>query len=121
MSLRKISNHPILENAKYKDDSGKFTDVIEQLESLQKANHKILLFSSFTSHLDLYQSYFEKVEWKYAISGGRKDFEYFFGELFDIKDVTLTKGMNFSDFEVVPATMNPNGTLKEKGKITIKK
>lgn len=59
--------------------------------------------------------------WKYAISGGRKDFEYFFGELFDIKDVTLTKGMNFSDFEVVPATMNPNGTLKEKGKITIKK
>ena len=71
MSLRKISNHPILENTKYKDDSGKFTDVIEQLESLQKANHKILLFSSFTSHLDLYQSYFEKVEWKYVSLTGK--------------------------------------------------
>lgn len=59
--------------------------------------------------------------WKYATSGGQKDFEYFYGELFDVKSIKSIKGLKFSDFDITPAKMNPDGTLKEKGKFTIKK
>jgi hypothetical protein len=59
--------------------------------------------------------------WKYATSGGQKDFEYFYGELFDVKSIKSIKGLKFSDFDITPAKMNPDGTLKEKGRFTIKK
>lgn len=59
--------------------------------------------------------------WKYATSGGQKDFEYFYGELFDVKSIKSIKGLKLSDFDITPAKMNPDGTLKEKGKFTIKK
>lgn len=59
--------------------------------------------------------------WKYATGGGQKDFEYFYGELFDVKSIKSIKGLKFSDFDITPAKMNSDGTLKEKGKFTIKK
>lgn len=54
MKLRKVANHPILENKDSKAPSGKMKDVLIQLENLIKSNQKVLVFSSFTSHLQLY-------------------------------------------------------------------
>lgn len=59
--------------------------------------------------------------WSFATKGGQKDFEYFYGELFDVKSIRSIKDLKYSDFDITPAKMNPDGTLKEKGKITIKK
>ena len=66
MSLRKIANHPRLFDPSNDQDSGKFNDVINQIEPLIQAKHKILIFSNFTSHLDIYGNYFNEQNWKYA-------------------------------------------------------
>lgn len=55
--LRQIVNHPKLVDEKAKDLSGKFQDVTHYLNTLVKANKKVLVFSSFVSHLDLYQEW----------------------------------------------------------------
>jgi SNF2 family DNA or RNA helicase len=66
MSLRKIANHPSLFDQENNNDSGKFNDVIHQIEPLIQAKHKILIFSNFTSHLDIYRKYFNEQNWKYS-------------------------------------------------------
>ena len=53
MALRQISNHPVLYDEDYTKGSGKFELVIHKIKTLIKANHKLLVFSSFTSYLDL--------------------------------------------------------------------
>lgn len=70
MLLRQIANHPILADAKYSGESGKFTDVLDKLETIIKADHKVLVFSSFTSHLGLFQQYFEKQNIPFALLTG---------------------------------------------------
>lgn len=55
--LRQIVNHPKLIDSKTEDLSGKFQDVTNHLDTLVKADKKVLVFSSFVSHLDLYQEW----------------------------------------------------------------
>ncbi|WP_109851556.1 DEAD/DEAH box helicase [Aquimarina sp. AU58] len=55
--LRQIVNHPKLVDDNTKDQSGKFQDVTHYLSTLVKANKKVLVFSSFVSHLSLYQEW----------------------------------------------------------------
>lgn len=55
--LRQIVNHPKLVDDKTKDRSGKFQDVTHYLSTLVKAHKKVLVFSSFVSHLSLYQEW----------------------------------------------------------------
>jgi non-specific serine/threonine protein kinase len=55
--LRQIVNHPKLIDNQTKNQSGKFQDVTHYLDTLIKANKKVLIFSSFVSHLDLYQEW----------------------------------------------------------------
>jgi SNF2 family DNA or RNA helicase len=57
--LRQIANHPQLAIADYNKDSGKFNDVLAQLEVVRKGGHKALIFSSFVKHLQLYKNKFE--------------------------------------------------------------
>ncbi len=58
MRLRQLSNHPVLLNKEYADvSSGKFMYVTAYLDTLIKANKKILVFSSFVSHLSLYENW----------------------------------------------------------------
>jgi len=76
MKLRQISNHPVLTDENYKGQSGKFNEVIRNLESLISENHKVLIFSSFVKHLDLFASYFEENNIKYSqLTGQTKDRE----------------------------------------------
>jgi len=69
--LRQISNHPVLTDEKYDGESGKFNEIIRNIESIISENHKILIFSSFVKHLKLFASYFEKNEIKYSILTGQ--------------------------------------------------
>ncbi|MDH7445253.1 DEAD/DEAH box helicase [Aquimarina sp. 2201CG14-23] len=55
--LRQLANHPKLLHTSTEDISGKFIDVTSHLETLVRSNKKVLIFSSFVSHLDLYQEW----------------------------------------------------------------
>lgn len=57
MKLRQLANHPILLDKNSEDSSGKFEDVTHYLNTLVKSNKKILVFSSFVSHLTIYQQW----------------------------------------------------------------
>lgn len=54
MKLRQLSNHPVMANEEYDFGSGKFETVLQDMESVIAEGHKILVFSSFVKHLDLY-------------------------------------------------------------------
>jgi len=53
MALRQLSNHPALVDEAYEGSSGKYEMMLGKLSSLLKAGHRVLIFSSFTSLLDL--------------------------------------------------------------------
>jgi SNF2 family DNA or RNA helicase len=58
--LRQIANHPRLVYDDYSKRSGKFDDISEQLDVVIRGNHKVLLFSSFVQHLQLFRNKLEK-------------------------------------------------------------
>jgi SNF2 family DNA or RNA helicase len=60
MKLRQISNHPLMANEDYKFGSGKFETVLQNMESVVSEGHKILVFSSFVKHLELYANVFRR-------------------------------------------------------------
>ncbi|MHA7056157.1 DEAD/DEAH box helicase [Aquimarina sp. M1] len=55
--LRQLANHPRLLNMTTQDPSGKFKDVSSYLDTLAKSNKKALVFSSFVSHLNIYEEW----------------------------------------------------------------
>ena len=58
--LRQIANHPdLLEDFSGKD-SGKFTEVYRDIENVISEGHKVLVFSSFVKHLDLFKARLEQ-------------------------------------------------------------
>ena len=68
--LRQLANHPSLIG--YHDsDSGKFDEVIRNLEELLAERHKVLIFSSFVTHLKLFQAEFENNGWEYCLLTGQ--------------------------------------------------
>jgi len=54
MKLRQIANHPLLAIDDYIENSGKFDIVLNDIKSVTSEGHKILIFSSFVKHLNLY-------------------------------------------------------------------
>jgi superfamily II DNA or RNA helicase len=54
MRLRQIANHPILTDDSYSGGSGKYDTIIHSIESIVAEGHKILVFSSFVKHLELF-------------------------------------------------------------------
>lgn len=59
MRLRLIANHPSLVEPDYPFDSGKFTEVCASIENLMAEGHKVLIFSQFVKHLNVYKKHFE--------------------------------------------------------------
>jgi len=57
--LRQLANHPALAEPDYTGTSGKMDDVLAQWDTIQRAGHKALFFSSFEQHLRLFR---EKME-----------------------------------------------------------
>jgi SNF2 family DNA or RNA helicase len=68
--LRQISNHPKMVDEGYEGDSGKFENVIHTLENVLSRGHKVLIFSQFVKHLDIYRTYFNKQKTPYAYLDG---------------------------------------------------
>jgi len=72
--LRQLANHPRLSNKEYEGDSGKLNDVIQKLETILEEGHKVLIFSQFVKHLDLFREYLDKESRSYAyLDGGTHD------------------------------------------------
>jgi superfamily II DNA or RNA helicase len=67
MRLRQIVNHPAMVLEEYDKDSGKFRDVLEELNVIRKSGHKVLMFSSFVKYLELFRQAWadtpEQVAW----------------------------------------------------------
>jgi SNF2 family DNA or RNA helicase len=56
--LRQIANHPAMIEEFEGTDSGKFAEVCRDVENVLSEGHRILMFSSFVRHLDLFRSHF---------------------------------------------------------------
>jgi SNF2 family DNA or RNA helicase len=70
MKLRQISNHPVLAYEDYTSGSGKFETVLQDMESVISEGHKILVFSSFVKHLDLYAEELRKKRTRFTMLTG---------------------------------------------------
>lgn len=68
--LRQLANHPRMTDSSYTGDSGKFRDVFHKMETALSENHKILIFSSFVRHLDLFRHKIEGLGIPYAYLDG---------------------------------------------------
>ncbi len=54
--LRQAANHPALIDEDYRDDSGKFSEILRNIENIIAEGHKVLIFSSFVKHLELFRN-----------------------------------------------------------------
>jgi SNF2 family DNA or RNA helicase len=70
MKLRQISNHPVMAYEDYANGSGKFETVLQDMESVVSEGHKILVFSSFVKHLDLYAKELRKKRTRFTMLTG---------------------------------------------------
>lgn len=68
--LRQLANHPGMISPEYTGGSGKMDQVLETYETLLSEGHKVLVFSSFVTHLKLLATEFEARGWKYALLTG---------------------------------------------------
>ncbi|MFN0013219.1 MAG: DEAD/DEAH box helicase [Saprospiraceae bacterium] len=66
MRLRQLANHPALVEPETELGSGKFDDVLAQWDTVQRAGHKVLFFSSFEKHLQIFRREFERRGQSYA-------------------------------------------------------
>ena len=73
LRLRQLANHPKLVDKKATEESGKFEDVLETLQTLVKSGNKVLVFSSFVSHLKLYEPELKLRNIRYAMLTGEDD------------------------------------------------
>ncbi len=70
MELRQIANHPALVDPADTIGSGKFDIVVSDIKSLIADNHKILIFSSFVKHLNLYAGLMKQEQIRYSMLTG---------------------------------------------------
>jgi SNF2 family DNA or RNA helicase/uncharacterized protein YihD (DUF1040 family) len=68
--LRQIANHPKMTDTDYDGDSGKLDDVVQKLETVLEEGHKVLIFSQFVKHLDLFRERLDKEKRNYAYLDG---------------------------------------------------
>ncbi|MDO4229406.1 MAG: DEAD/DEAH box helicase [Capnocytophaga sp.] len=66
MRLRQISNHPKLLDENSEILSGKYDEVINHLELIVNSSQKALIFSSFVSHLKIYETWCKANNIRYA-------------------------------------------------------
>jgi len=70
MRLRQISNHPRLADKESTLPSGKYEEVISTLQMIVSSGQKALVFSSFTTHLQLYEDWCKQAGVKYVHLSG---------------------------------------------------
>jgi superfamily II DNA or RNA helicase len=70
MRLRQLANHPVMTDENYSGGSGKFEAVTHNIGSVVSEGHRILIFSSFVRHLELFPDWLEKNGIGYAMLTG---------------------------------------------------
>jgi superfamily II DNA or RNA helicase len=85
-ALRQLANHPYMIDEDYESDSGKFKNVIHALDNVLKGGHKVLIFSQFVKHLNIFRKEFDKKHIHYAYLDG----------------ATKNRGETVSDFQNNP-------------------
>jgi superfamily II DNA or RNA helicase len=70
MRLRQLANHPVMTDENYSGGSGKFETVTHNIGSVVAEGHRILVFSSFVKHLELFPGWLEKNGIGYAMLTG---------------------------------------------------
>ena len=69
-ALRQLANHPVMIDGTYVSDSGKFENVIHTLDNVLKGGHKVLVFSQFVKHLDIFKKHFGAEQIPFAYLDG---------------------------------------------------
>ncbi|KAF0236600.1 MAG: SNF2-like [Prolixibacteraceae bacterium] len=69
--LRQLANHPSMLDKESEDVSGKFEQMLSMLENLVAENHKVLVFSSFVTHLQLIEERIIQQNWRYSLLTGK--------------------------------------------------
>jgi SNF2 family DNA or RNA helicase len=69
--LRQLANHPSLFDKESEEVSGKFEQILSMLENLVAENHKVLIFSSFVTHLQLIEEQIKQQKWRYSLLTGK--------------------------------------------------
>ena len=69
--LRLLANHPILSIPNFEGNSGKYDDVLHQLDIIRKSGHKVLIFSNFTKYLALFEQHFIEQHFSYCKLTGK--------------------------------------------------
>jgi superfamily II DNA or RNA helicase len=73
-ALRQLANHPVMIDEAYNSDSGKFENVMHTLDNVLKGGHKVLIFSQFVKHLEIFRSHLDKEQISYAyLDGGTRN------------------------------------------------
>jgi superfamily II DNA or RNA helicase len=69
--LRQLANHPSLLDSDSEEVSGKFEQMLLMLSDLVAEKHKVLIFSSFVTHLKLIEESIEQQNWRYSLLTGK--------------------------------------------------
>lgn len=87
--LRQLANHPRMILPEYPGSSGKIEQVVEAYETLVSEGHKVLIFSSFVTHLNLLAEVFDERGWPYAmLTGSTLDRENQIARFSDTEEVS---------------------------------
>lgn len=68
--LRQLANHPQMIEDGYTGGSGKFEAVLEMLEAIAAEGNKVLIFSQFVKHLQIFKQHFQKQHIPFAYLDG---------------------------------------------------
>lgn len=71
MKLRMLANHPLMTEEDYEFDAGKFIVVRNDLSKLVAEGHKVLIFSQFVRHLNIYRDYLQQEGLGYSMLTGK--------------------------------------------------
>jgi SNF2 family DNA or RNA helicase len=89
-ALRQLANHPVMIDGTYVSDSGKFENVIHTLDNVLKGGHKVLVFSQFVKHLDIFKKHFENEQIPFAyLDGATKNRGEIVSEFQENKDLKV--------------------------------
>ncbi len=64
--LRQLANHPGLTDEEYDKDSGKFSEVLEQWDTIRRSGQKVLIFSSMVRYLERFRAHLDALNAPYA-------------------------------------------------------
>lgn len=68
--LRQIANHPAMTDPAFEGESGKFSDVMHTLVNILTKGNKVLIFSQFVKHLELFKKHLQKEQIPFSYLDG---------------------------------------------------